>query len=53
MGPKILKGYGGVTPGKTLNFQVEIKPSPAISGNVTYKYWVVNEAFLYSNVNLL
>ena len=45
MGPKILKGYGGVTPGKTLNFQVEIKPSPAISGNVTDKYWVVNEAF--------
>ena len=40
---KILRGYGGVDPGKFfLNFKVEIKPSLAVSGNVTYKYWVVN-----------
>ena len=42
--PKNERGYGGVTHGKMLNFQVEIKPSPAFSGNVTDKYWVMNEA---------
>ena len=35
-------GTGVSPPGKFLNFKVEIKPSPAVSGNVTYKYWVVN-----------